>query len=251
MSPLLPVHIAGGTLGLLSGAAAMVFRKGSPRHVLAGKVFVASMLSMSGAAVYLAILSRETPNILGGVLAFYMVLTAWLTAKRKEGETSKLDWVAPLIPLVCGTWILAIGLERLFSHAPSKDGVPVGMSFFIGSVMLLSAAGDIRMLLRGGVSGTKRLVRHLWRMCFGLFIAAGSFFLGPSNRPLRLLSSVGLARHLPTALFSTGFYIFLTVLPFILMIFWLIRLWFGDRIGAAFRKQSLPWVSKPISPVAK
>jgi hypothetical protein len=34
-------------------------------------------------------------------------------------------------------------------------------------------------------------------MCFGLFIAAGSFFLGPSNRPLRLLSAVVLGQHLP------------------------------------------------------
>ena len=45
-SPILVVHILGGTLGLFSGTAAMVFSKGSPRHILAGKVFVASMLTM-------------------------------------------------------------------------------------------------------------------------------------------------------------------------------------------------------------
>jgi hypothetical protein len=56
------------------------------------------------------------------------------------------------------------------------------------------------MLLRGGVVGTQRVARHLWRMCFGLFIAAGSFFLGPSNRPLRLLSALGLRQHLPPAI---------------------------------------------------
>src|SRR5215472_17893957 len=244
MSPLLPVHIAGGILGILSGTVAMSFRKGSARHALAGKVFVASMLTMASAAVYLAVLKHETPNILAGTLTFYLVITAWLTARRKDGETSKLDWAALLIPLICGTWVWIIGLEKLFSHTPPKDGVPLEMNFFIGSVMLLSAAGDIRMLIRGGVSGTKRLVRHLWRMCFRLFIAAGSFFLGGNNRPLRLLSSVGVGQHLPAALFSTGVYVFLTILPFILMIFWLVRLWFGDRIGAAFRKLSVPWLNK-------
>ena len=244
MSPLLPVHVAGGTLGLLSGAATMVFRKGSPRHVWSGRLFVASMLAMSGAAVYLAILSHETPNILGGILAFYMVITAWLTARRREGETSKLDWGALLVPLVGGTWIWLFGLEKVFSHNPPNDGVPLGMNFFIGSVMLLSAAGDIRMLARGGLFGKQRLVRHLWRMCFGLFIAAGSFFLGPSNRPLRLLSSVGLAQHLSPAFFSMSFYLFLTILPFVLMIFWLIRMWFGTPIRAAFGK--LPSMSKPF-----
>jgi hypothetical protein len=102
------------------------------------------------------------------------------------------------------------------------------MHIFMGSVCLLAAAGDVRMLLRGGVSGTKRISRHLWRMCFGLFIAAGSFFLGPSNRPLRLLSDVGIGRHLPPALFSTSLYLVLTLFPLILLIFWLARVRFKN-----------------------
>jgi hypothetical protein len=106
------------------------------------------------------------------------------------------------------------------------------MIFFMGSVCLLAAAGDVRMLVRGGVVGAKRIARHLWRMCFGLFIAAGSFFLGPSNRPLRLLSAVGLGQHLSPALFSTTLYLILTILPLILLIFWLVRVRFTPaRMG--------------------
>src|SRR6266403_1551480 len=92
-SPTLIVHICGGTLGLLSGTAAMSFRKGSPRHVLAGKVFVASMLTMAVFAVYLAITRHQPNNIGGGILTFYLIGTAWLTARRRDGETSRLDWV--------------------------------------------------------------------------------------------------------------------------------------------------------------
>jgi len=58
-SPLLPVHITGGVLGILSGTVAMIYRKGSPRHALAGKVFVASMLVMAATAVYLAVLRHQ------------------------------------------------------------------------------------------------------------------------------------------------------------------------------------------------
>jgi hypothetical protein len=36
-SPILIAHIFAGTIGLLSGTAAMSFRKGSPSHVLAGR----------------------------------------------------------------------------------------------------------------------------------------------------------------------------------------------------------------------
>ncbi|PYT56579.1 MAG: hypothetical protein DMG46_17140 [Acidobacteria bacterium] len=97
------------------------------------------------------------------------------------------------------------------------------MMLFMGSICLLAAAGDVRMLVGGGVLGAKRIARHLWRMCFGLFIAAGSFFLGPSNRPLRLLSEVGLGKHLSPAIFGTTLYLILTILPLILLIFWLVR----------------------------
>jgi len=231
-SPVLIVHILGGTVGLVSGTAAMTFRKGSPRHVLAGKVFVASMLTMGVFAVYLAITRHQPNNIGGGMLTVYLIGTAWLTARRKDGETSRFDWVVLLIPLAIGILLWMLGVKVLRSGHGSLNGVPVGMMFFMGSVCLLAAAGDVRMLVRGGVAGAKRITRHLWRMCFGLFIASGSFFLGPQNRPLRLLSNVGLGQHLPSALFSTTLYLILTLLPLVLLIFWVVRV----RFANAYRK---------------
>ena len=225
-SPILVAHICAGTVGLLSGTAAMSFRKGSVAHVLAGRVFVVSMLAMATGAVYLAVVRHQPDNIGGGILTFYLIGTAWLTARRRDGETSRFDWIVLLIPLTLGslTWMNALKVMR--SGASSQNGVPVGMSFFMGSVMLLAGAGDVRMLVRGGVLGAKRIARHLWRMCFGLFIAAGSFFLGPSNRPLRLFSAVGLGQHAPLALFNTTLYLILSILPLILLIFWLARVHF-------------------------
>ena len=227
-SPILLVHICAGSLGLLSGTAAMCFRKGSRRHVLAGRVFVATMLTMAVGAVYLAIVRHQPNNIGGGILTFYLIGTAWLTARRRDGETSRLDWVALLIPLAIGMFSWMTGVKVVRSGASSQDGVPVGMTFFMGSVCLLAAAGDVRMLLRGGVLGAKRITRHLWRMCFGLFIAAGSFFMGPSNRPLRLLSKVGFGKYLSPALFNTSLYLFFTILPLILLIFWVVRVRFTN-----------------------
>lgn len=230
-SPILIFHICAGTVGLLSGTAAIIFRKGSRGHVLAGRVFVVSMLCMAVGAVYLAIVRHQPNNIGGGILTFYLIGTAWLTARRRDGETSRLDWVALLIPLAIGvlTWVNGVKVVR--NGASSQEGVPVGMSFFMGSVCLLAAAGDVRMLVGGDVSGAKRIARHLWRMCFGLFIAAGSFFMGPSNRPLRLLSAVGVGKHLSPAIFSTSLYLVLTLLPLILLIFWLVRVRFTNAYG--------------------
>jgi hypothetical protein len=197
------------------------------------------MLTMGVFAVYLAITKHQSNNIGGGILTVYLIGTAWLTARRRDGETSRLDWVVLLIPLALGILTWMNGIQVVRSGESSQDGVPVGMTFFMGSVMLLAAAGDVRMLVCGGVVGAKRIARHLWRMCFGLFIAAGSFFLGPSNRPLRLLSAVGLGQHLSPALFSTILYLILTILPLILLIFWLVRV----RFTNAYKAKSMPLAS--------
>jgi hypothetical protein len=235
-SPTLLIHIFGGSVGLLSGTAALCFRKGSPHHALAGKIFVASMLLMAVFATDLAIVKHQTNNIGGGILTFYLIVTAWLTARRRDGKTNRFDWVLFLIPLVLGilTWLNGIAVVR--SGATEQDGVPVGMNFFMGSIMLLAAAGDVRMLMAGRIVGVKRIARHLWRMCFGLFIASGSFFMGPSNRPLRLFSAVGLGQHLPAAIFNMNVYLILTVAPLILLVYWLVRV----RFTGWFKRNPLP-----------
>jgi hypothetical protein len=43
-----------------------------------------------------------------------------------------------------------------------------------------------------------------------------------------LLSTVGVGKYLPQALFSTNLYLILTVLPLILLIFWVFRVWFSS-----------------------
>ncbi len=213
-SPILVLHICAGTVGLLSGGAAMSFRKGSRRHGIAGTVFVISMAGLGASAMYLALMKHEVGNFVGGILTIYLVTTAWLTARRRDGETSIFDWAALLIPLAVGISTLILGVKKLNDPAAFNDGVPVGMNFFLGTVVLLMAVGDVRMLVRG-ISGTQRIARHLWRMCFGLFFASGSIFIA---RP-----------HLfPNWMSTTHALLFLGILPLILMIFWLVRVRFSN-----------------------
>jgi len=221
--PLLVFHICAGILGLLSGAAAMSFRKGSPRHGVAGKVFVISMLSLAVSATYLAFMKSQVTNVLGGVLTFYLVATAWATARRKDGETGFFDWGALLFALAVGASLVTFGLEAAYSQKGLKYGYPAGMYLPMGSVVLLAAAGDVRMLVRGGVFGAQRLVRHLWRMCLALFFASGSFFLGQQQ-------------VFPAFIRNTNVLFIPAFLPLILMIFWLIRV----RFANAYKRESMP-----------
>jgi hypothetical protein len=91
------------------------------------------------------------------------------------------------------------------------SGVPVPMIIFMAAVALLSAASDIR-LLRGAVNtGRSRIARHLWRMCFALWIAAGSFFLGQMD-------------EFPAWLQRPALMAIPAMLPLVLMLFWLWRI---------------------------
>lgn len=223
---------------MLSGAAAISFRKGSSRHVLAGRIFAASMLIMATAGAWRAVVRHQPTNIIAGVVTCYLIGTAWLTVRRKDGETSRFDWAALLIPLAGGVLAWTAGFEALRSAAGSPDGTPAGMLFVMGSVNLLAAAGDVRMLMQGGVRCASRIARRLWRMCFGLFIAAVSFFLGggSSDRPLELLAAVGIGQHPTPSPSRTVVYVILSILPLILLAFWLTRIRFTNASRIYYRR---------------
>ncbi len=213
-SPILLLHIVSGTLGMLSGFAAAFLRKGSRRHSLAGDVFVVSMMSLSATGVYMAIAKHQPGNILGGVLTFYMVATAWKTARRRSAETGIFDWGALLVAVALAAVTVTLGLEAAMSPTGLKYEYPAGPYFFLGSVAVLATVGDVRMLVRGGIAGTPRLARHLWRMCFALFIAAASIFLARQQ-------------IFPALFQKTGVLYLLSFLPLIVMIFWMIRVRFA------------------------
>lgn len=222
-SPILFLHICAGLLGLTSGAVAMSFRKGSSRHRVAGSVFVISMLCLASSGAYMAVMKSQAVNVVGGVLTFYLVATAWMSGRRRAGGMGMFDWGALLVAAAVGAIAVTFGLEAANSPTGLRHGNPPAPYLFLGSVALLSAAGDVRMLVRGGISGAQRIARHLWRMCFALFVASASVFLS--------------RQHLfPAFLRTTGVLFPLGILPLPLMIFWLLRV----RFTNAFKGISIP-----------
>ncbi len=171
--------------------------------------------AFSASGVYLAIMKSQPGNILGGALTFYLVATAWSTARRRDEEPGILDWGALLVALAVAAVDLTFGLEAATSQTGLKYEYPPGPYFFLGTVAVLAVVGDVRMLVRRGISGTQRVARHLWRMCFALFIAAVSIFLARQQ-------------IFPAFMRKTGALFFLSFLPLGLMIFWLVRVRFAN-----------------------
>lgn len=182
LTPLLILHISSAVIGLLAGFMAMFFRKGSGLHGAAGTVFFVSMLSMTTSAFYIAAFLRPVMiNVVASSLTFYLVTTSWRAARNREGKTGLFDRAALLFGVGVGLAALRLGLEAAAMPKRSMDGVPAPVFFFFGAIALLCAVWDVRMLVRGGVTGARRIGRHLWRMSLALLIATLSFYPGQAK----------------------------------------------------------------------
>jgi uncharacterized membrane protein len=210
---LLPVHIIAGSIAIIAGFISVFAVKGLKLHRRSGMVFVYAMVVLSLTATVIATLKHQPPNIIGGSLAFYMVTTALLTVRPRDERSRWIDIGALVVGMGVGAAAIKIGFDALNSPTGTMNGVPYPMMFIFGTVALIAALGDMRMIRTGGLQGAQRIARHLWRMCFSLFIASGSFFLGQAKvipEPIRILPVLGI----------------LAMLPLVLLIYWLVRVRF-------------------------
>lgn len=211
--PLLPIHIIAGVIGIISGFIAVFAVKGMRLHRRSGVVFVYSMVILGLSGAVLGVLKNEPGNVVAGALAAYLVVTAFLTVRRGNRDLRWLD--AALMIIAFAISGLSLHRAMIAFNAPGGhiNGVPWGMSFFMGFVILLAALGDLRVLLRGPLEGPRRIARHLWRMCFALFVASGSFFLGQAQvfpKPIRIYPLLAIP----------------ALLPLLLLLYWLARVRF-------------------------
>jgi uncharacterized membrane protein len=211
---LLPIHIAAGGLAIVLGAVALAVRKGGAIHRRAGILFVYAMVVMAMTASILEFLkSPGVSNVVAALMTVYFVGTALTTVRPVSPWTRVIDRGALTVAVALAVVSILGGLKGVNTPGLSPGGVPfrtIGvMSFVLATVLLLAAVGDVRIMRSGAPRGARRLARHLWRMCFALFIAAGSFF-SIRERVAKILPeplTTGPMRALPILLlFGTMFY---------------------------------------------
>lgn len=177
---MLLVHVLAGAIGLITGYLALYAVKGSTLHRKSGIGFVYAMVTMSVfASVISAFEGKETWG--GGLLTAYLVISALTTLRPPAEQRRWLQVGGMLVAAFVGIYSLYFGLDGVTGGKFFREGVPAPMFLFMGTVAVLAAASDVRVIRAGGLHGRPRLVRHLWRMCFAIFIAAGSFFIGQAH----------------------------------------------------------------------
>ena len=184
----LVTHFGAALLALLAGTIALAVAKGGRLHKQSGLVFTWAMITTGILASVLS--AYEGKSVVGGLFVCYLVFTATTTVKPLPRAGRGVAVGLMIFAFATAVAMYMQGLVVWQKPHHMLAGVPAGMIFFLGTVSLLAAIGDLRMILEGGLRGTRRLARHLWRMCFGLFVATGSFFIGQMNfipAPIRVV----------------------------------------------------------------
>lgn len=206
MNIALYLHVAGGAIGLIAGAIALSLTKGSHRHKQIGHLFVVAMLTMALLGGALSYAAGKPFDVLSSFLSLYMVISGW-TAFKPLTQPARRGILA--LGTICLIGYLGVELYGLATNIRSTDAPPFA-GYFFASILGLAVFGDWKHSRRGH---TRRqlMLRHMWRMSFGLFIASGSFF--------------GARPHLfPAWMQAYGILLLLTLAPILVMIYWRFRL---------------------------
>jgi hypothetical protein len=169
-------------------------------HRLAGGVFVCAMLAMGLSGAGIAAATTVVGSLIGGLLASYLVLSGFAIVRPPTPRLRRATLVAASLALPLGVGCAALGVVTLAEGSWVRDDVPVPMIFLFAAVALGAAAGDLRRVRVGGpVRGRRKIAAHLWRMCFALFIASGSFFLGQADEIPRAAAHLAAAHDAGSA----------------------------------------------------
>ena len=209
---ILAAHVAPGAIAVAAGATALAAPKGRPVHIQAGRLFVLAMGLTSAVGAALGLVRIETFYITfhAGVLALCLLSSGWLAARARSGVLGPASAIVGGANLINVGVLVLIGVLAARSEAPFR-AFPAEDYLFLAGMGVVAVAGDASLLWRPHLSNRHRIARHLWRMCLGFFIAAGSAFTGPG------------AAAFSEAVRQSGVLALPELAILLLMIFWLAR----------------------------
>ena len=161
-SILLYIHIATGSLALLTGTINMVQKKGGIKHRKMGRFYVGSMLATGISALIMAQIKPNPFLFIVGVFTIYLVGTADRYIQPTLKKPSLIDWAYTVGMLVFSFIFILLGM----SAAIQSNAMGWVMLTF-GGIGLFSVFQDIKNYLGKNPARNYRLLTHIGRMVGG------------------------------------------------------------------------------------
>jgi len=207
--PIVLIHLIAGSIAIIAGFASLMVPRNSSQHKVAGNTFLLSILMLGITSVYVAYTRTIMLSLVNGVFICYLSSTSWMAIKRKAGSTGYFEKVALGTVIGVAIMLIKFGLQAAESDSGKLSGFGPQVFYFFATIAIIAAIADIRMLCLGGLKGKQRIIRHIWRMCFPMFMATAAFFLGQAKlfpEPLRRIEL--LAVPVALVILFSGYWLF-------------------------------------------
>ena len=179
MGILLPIHIAAGSVALLSAASALLTEKGKKFHVLIGKAYFWSMVIIFLTAIHMSIITGNVFLFLIAIFSFYLAFSGMRFAKNRTGVPTLVDLIAVNFMLLSGIgmWILAI----IFFI--DNDSQFITLIVF-GFLALFLGYGDFQTFKNQTAIGKERIAKHLTNKIGGtIAVVTAVLVVNPPSNP--------------------------------------------------------------------
>jgi uncharacterized membrane protein len=172
---LIGLHIALGSIALLTGSLVLLLKKGDQRHQKIGKVFYGSMLFSALLSCLVAVLPQHENIFLFcmGLFTIYLLIAGYRGLRFRQTNPS-LEWDKRLALALGITGLVWITFPILLYQ---KINV---ISTVFGVVCLYFGLSDLRMLRRPQVLQKRWLYIHLGKT-IGAYLASVTAFVVVNN----------------------------------------------------------------------
>ena len=161
----LSIHVAAGTIAMITGAINLIGRKGGSPHRSVGKVYALSMHTVSISALILSVMIGSSFLFCLGIFTFYMTWNGQRSAKFRTVELRRSD-----------LFVLVLGILNNIAMFLLGDPILIGLGML--SAVLITT--EIRLLLqmrRNWIAPKGAWLRRHIGMIIGSYIATSTAFL--------------------------------------------------------------------------
>lgn len=167
-------HAFSGGIALLFGILAILTKKGSKRHIQSGEIYFYAMLFVAITGLIVSSYRGQIFLQTVAFFAFYMAFTGKRVLRnKKEIIVDKVDWIANIISMVVGGFMLYLGIINLFKSG-FVGAIPMLLVF--GGLLFWMTIEDARKMKTKKWVKNDWLYTHIGRMG-GSFIATSTAFL--------------------------------------------------------------------------
>ena len=162
MDILLPIHMLAGTIALLCAALAVSFEKGKKIHVLSGKTYFWSMVTIFLTALPMSIIKSDIFLLLISIFSFYLAFSGIRFARNRKGIATTLDWIAVSLIILSG-----VGMWLLAAIYFTNDNSQYIVLLVFGFLAVFLGYGDLQTHKNKTATGKERIAKHLTNMLAG------------------------------------------------------------------------------------